>query len=538
MLGDNPEKSKNPLKKAMRRRNAKTVNFAPPTYHEPPEQDWSDEEDETNGDNEMQADAQSEQASQTQQAQNQQQSQHAQQAQAVQETTQQQRINSVSGTIHRVESEDSDDDPSSPVKAEAPAPLQTHTQDNISRSRNGTVRNTDSFFKDQETKKISLTPRLLSDERSAQIEPEIKQRASLDTFDKITADEKSKDGKKKEKKGMLSGLFKRKDKSGKGSKAEAEELDRTSEDSGRSPMSKDSMESDHAPERKPSKLQKHPPPVVLSPKQSPTETRAPIREFPQHTIQPSQTQQETEQLQTQPPQAVESTHAKQAPTHEKRSVFAPITGALRSKNSSQDMGDTHFKPVYSKKAKERFAIDESDSEDDRRSTMQSQLHRSISPVNAEDKRVRPDSTMRVSPMDTTTTIPHPSIARTPPVGQKTFESQQGTTPIEVPTSPSEQTASTSKQSPSIPTHTPSTSRSTPTWSDASLRSYMSNDQDIRDLLVIVHDKSNVMPVGPEHPLINGLFATERTKLADMQTQLDSMLMSWLSKKNQSATARV
>lgn len=36
----------------------------------------------------------------------------------------------------------------------------------VSRSRNGTVRNTDSFFKDDsvETKKISLTPNLLRDD--------------------------------------------------------------------------------------------------------------------------------------------------------------------------------------------------------------------------------------------------------------------------------------------------------------------------------------------------------------------------------------
>ena len=47
MLGDNPEKSKNPLKKAMRRRNAKTVQFAAPTYHDAPDIDYStDEEDE------------------------------------------------------------------------------------------------------------------------------------------------------------------------------------------------------------------------------------------------------------------------------------------------------------------------------------------------------------------------------------------------------------------------------------------------------------------------------------------------------------
>lgn len=46
MLGDNAEKSKNPLKKAMRRRNAKIVSFTTPTYFEPAEVDWSDTEQE------------------------------------------------------------------------------------------------------------------------------------------------------------------------------------------------------------------------------------------------------------------------------------------------------------------------------------------------------------------------------------------------------------------------------------------------------------------------------------------------------------
>lgn len=46
MLGDIPEKSKNPLKKAMRRRNGKTVQFAAPTYRDPPPMDYSTEEDE------------------------------------------------------------------------------------------------------------------------------------------------------------------------------------------------------------------------------------------------------------------------------------------------------------------------------------------------------------------------------------------------------------------------------------------------------------------------------------------------------------
>ena len=48
MLGDTAEKTKNPLKKAMRRRNARTVQFNPqPTYRDASDYEYSsDEEDE------------------------------------------------------------------------------------------------------------------------------------------------------------------------------------------------------------------------------------------------------------------------------------------------------------------------------------------------------------------------------------------------------------------------------------------------------------------------------------------------------------
>jgi len=45
MLGDTAEKTKNPLKKAMRRRNAKTVTFTAPTYVEASDYDYSSDED-------------------------------------------------------------------------------------------------------------------------------------------------------------------------------------------------------------------------------------------------------------------------------------------------------------------------------------------------------------------------------------------------------------------------------------------------------------------------------------------------------------
>lgn len=49
MLGDNAERSKNPLRKAMRRRNAKTVQFSDPTYYEASDIDYSTEEDDEAG---------------------------------------------------------------------------------------------------------------------------------------------------------------------------------------------------------------------------------------------------------------------------------------------------------------------------------------------------------------------------------------------------------------------------------------------------------------------------------------------------------
>lgn len=49
MLGDNPEKSKNPLKKAMRRRNAKTVQFSAPTYVEASDVEYSSDEEDGEG---------------------------------------------------------------------------------------------------------------------------------------------------------------------------------------------------------------------------------------------------------------------------------------------------------------------------------------------------------------------------------------------------------------------------------------------------------------------------------------------------------
>jgi hypothetical protein len=457
-------------------------------------------------------------------------------------------------------------DESSPVKSHAPdvaaAAANDHNGDMVTRSRKGVVRNTDSFFKDDsvETKKISLTPRLLRGDSEGSANPtdqDARQRPSLETFDKtLGPEEKGKDDKKKkEKKGMLSGLFKRKDKAPKTTKGEGEESDKVSEDSiGLSPPSKDSLDSptkvEGPPERRPSKLQKQPPGAVakLSPVDSkpfprdasPTSTTsiphptAPAPAPP--TLQPLQTGQQPRPRDDSSTSPTSPQPQNRSPTHEKKSIFAPISTVLKpsSVHSSFEQQEPVAKPIYSKRAKKRFAIDDSDSEDDRTPT--TDHHGSSSPVEpSDDYAPRTDSPAPVSPVELTQEKQQRlHIHATSSVGDNSHSntaprSESRTSPAHV--ADSDEGTTTTKASPSLDAPTPSTSRSTPTWSDASLRSYMDNDQGIKELLIIIHDSSNVNPVGPDHPLMGNLFVNERTRLAEMQSNLDAMLTNWVAKKN-------
>jgi hypothetical protein len=76
---------------------------------------------------------------------------------------------------------------------------------------------------------------------------------------------------------------------------------------------------------------------------------------------------------------------------------------------------------------------------------------------------------------------------------------------------------------------------TPTWSDASLRSYLDEENDIRDLFIIVHDKSNVPPAGSDLPITGRLFKEESKRLKEMSTQLDEMLVNWMSQRKRNST---
>lgn len=547
MLGDNAEKSKNPLKKAMRRRNAKTVQFTAPTYYEPSDNEYSDEEDGDDDQMDFDSDTRTEDAD------------DAGKQQGDDSSATAQATTMVNGSQRTASNESlTEVEPSSPVKAQAADPSLAH-QDSVSRSRKGVVRNTDSFFKDDsaETKKISLTPRLLrgDSDSPASAEQEVRQRPSLDNFDKIVGEEKPvKDEKKKEKKGMLSGLFKRKEKTPKGSKND-DSASKISEESLRpSTHSKDSLESvtkaENIPERRPSKLQKHPPTNIVSPKASPTEPRPPQTQASALTpaplapaplsipapTKPAPAPPTVRQVQSESSQ--ESLQPKVEPQAQLRSPEPSRFPSLQEKRPQEQPAEAPVKAVYAKRAKERFALEASDSDEEQPQTSMAppgEGRTSVSPLNetqpTSNTHRRNDSGMQISPIEPPATLETSFPESTKVMSHEMQESD--VTPIEA-----ENTASTSKASPStITTHTPSTSRSTPTWSDASLRTYMENDQDIKDLLIIVHDKSNVMPVGQDHPLMVNLFSNERSKLSEMQTQLDSMLMTWLSRKNANALLR-
>jgi len=78
--------------------------------------------------------------------------------------------------------------------------------------------------------------------------------------------------------------------------------------------------------------------------------------------------------------------------------------------------------------------------------------------------------------------------------------------------------------------TSSSTATSSTWNDVNLRAFFDSGSEIRDLLVVVYDKTDVEPVGPDHPVAGNLFKEQHSKLAEITTQLDNMLGDWLARK--------
>ena len=65
------------------------------------------------------------------------------------------------------------------------------------------------------------------------------------------------------------------------------------------------------------------------------------------------------------------------------------------------------------------------------------------------------------------------------------------------------------------------------WSDASLRAWLEDGSDVRDMMVLIRDTSGVVPVKADHPAMRGLWVEERKGVGRMMGELDGLLEGFL-----------
>ena len=575
------------LKQALKRRNAKMVQFTTPIYYEPSEVDWSedDERDPDELDINMHDNRSSQEHEPT--------TEHERAALAEQSAEQAANLavqNAAPGSTAAVA------DMSTQADAERPSDDSLERSDSGSkRSRNGTLRNTDSFFKDEtaEPKKLSLTPSLLRDAdqgvvaspRSSESKDKITSPVS-DIFENLDKGsptlEKFKDDrkKKKDKPGMLSGLFKRKEKKIKVDEAAGGTV-RTSqsdlegmiasaatssptESSFGSPK-EISPQASRRPSATGGKLTKSPPTAVQSTLPStsiPSTAGSSARISPSNSLRttsiPSTVasntaasglaqravtedaidRQNRQPLRIQPPgnstALASSSPSRDDSIKKDGGILSPLSGLVRDPNEP--------KKEKLKQAKQRMELDV-DSSPEREITplgnYRNATHTPPLRTAPSAPQQEPFSPEAVSPVDASFSDRFPpgldiskSVRSDSPVSPSTpTESTQSLhTPDTISEEPKNSTAPTSTASDSK-ARTGSASESE--WNDAALHHYLENDSanDVRDLLLLVHDKNDVKPVTKDHPIMKELnFEQHQKRLDAMSTQLDGLLNDFLARK--------
>lgn len=560
MLGDQAEKPKNPIKSAMRRRKAKGVTFAEPTYVDYSEIEYSTEDEDGDMDDHAQQEQQQQQQDQQQHI-----SQDQQQAGAKQLAKAEAGRLEASNSKPSAETKTGEDVDGDEVngkainrsseeifeasKSETPGPTRT---------KDGTVR--DSFFKDDtvETKKITLTPNLLRDDgapRTSSESRELKQRPSLDKLEKDNIlgreDKRKKDKKDKDKKpSAIRSFFTRGGKK-KLTDDDDESLGKRSMDSstdnghGRELEDADdrqSPESAPAPQRQPSKLQKQP-------RTEPSPTRKPGPSAREAAPDAST----VNNVANVPPATMRivDESAQDSRDNAPRPDNTRETGGQRSAaarvapSRTQD-GDSPSQMVTS--AKTRAPLDDSDSGDDDaagprgRRTAQSGDERegTRGPRQPQNLGGAPKESSAPTKVQAAVELVSgspvqisPATSNNPPalMGDTSSQEDQSSpisSPSPEPLDGDEGSRARHRKEDSVTTSTSTTISST--WNDTSLRAFFDSGSDIRDMLVVVYDKSDVVPAGPDHPVAGTLFREQNAKLAEITTQLDNMLGDWLARK--------
>ena len=598
MLGDTAEKTKNPLKKAMRRRNAKTVQFTAPTYFEASEVEYSSDEDD--GDELFGgADPTQAQAQNTDEA-----------AEAEQEDGLQVQPLKVNGGKKDAKGATDEAARTSEEAAKGEGDKSRSSDEIFDRpmdpkvSRNGTMRNTDSFFKDDnaETRKITLTPNLLRDDSSTSTTGSRERGPSLESLEKNGFADKVKDDKKKKDKkpGMLSGLFKRKEKKPKGSAgldSFDSDAEKQSEEFGRnSPQAKESTEVTvdrpwteqpalESPQRAPSKgkLQK----PQRSRDESPSKaTKGILKTESSEAVAAQNTAREAPSSKpAAQPVAPASTMRLVAPEQQespKQSTEERITSPVnrsRSNSSASKLNPINMlksqpsndepRPEKVKKAKQRVQLDDFDSEEGEKNDPfadptsastgaqaepESSGRLSESPVQIsaadaqppgkeatqekeldQDSQQLPGLTADTSSQETPSPVSTPSPSASPSTSAPPKPHLSASQPISSP-SPTSAIPPPSRPAP-VPTKememsppVSAESSTLPAWSDSSLRTYLDDGSDIRDMLVCINDTTGVVPVGPEHPIMSQLFKEETRAVTRLGGELDNLLNNWIETK--------
>ena len=463
-------------------------------------------------------------------------------------------------------------------------------EDTLPRSRNGTVRNTDSFFKDEsrETRKITLTPNLLREDNSGTPRSSDSSRGpSLEGLDKGVASEKSKDDKKKKEKktGMLSGLFKRKDKKDKGRNNEDDTSDqeKVSGEILRGPSPKDF--NDVSPtERRPSdpdtsqrdrrvssrgKLQKLKADgtankgrqVAVDDSAEPVSRPGSKTGINDMTMGPT--------LRTADGEGSKSPHFYQsnALLGREDTTSSGQTKAIKQQEPASDTGgmldnlDVSKEMGYAKS----FQKDQEELQSHSRSA---QERLSDSPVRISPSEVtgtqnnqasnagKQNQSAKYSPSTSSsssqsfvevqnteppkkTPISDPDLSEDPSKMTSSSKKESQLSPENVlhknQSSISSQTSSSKDTAESTSTLSETLSPRLPDWSDASLLSYLNEGSDMRDLLLLIQNKFETVSVGLDHPAVEEVFGAERNTLVGMSQRLDQLLGSWMNKKTEHET---
>ncbi|PNS19282.1 Tip elongation aberrant protein Tea4 [Sphaceloma murrayae] len=575
MLGDNPERSKNPLKKAIKRRATKTVQFAPPTYVEASDYEYSDEEDDQVP--EMRFGTNSVGGSTGNSPQ--------QQQTATVDT-----IQNANGSPDNITTQTASTQASPTQSTDAPLSPKILEKDEaaaLTKSRKGTARNADSFLKDDtaETRKFTLTPNLLRDDSGKSSRLSEGPSMRMETADPFAPDPKDDKRKKEKKQGMLSGLFKSKKKEKEKAKKKEfvneNEVERVSLDTARhstaslpatDPVAKGREVMERKLSQKSRKLQKQSPgstPVstapttpIDSPAQNPLGITTSQQQPYMAELEGSQVAYEAptgleETIRIAPPAWKESSNAKKGkvkPAQQRQALDdfdeqeedeARASGSLDS-NDIRNGSFMHGTEAVHIPMRPSGEFDSSDGEEKGDDTGEEGKDGSSTPPSIleitevpEGKSSPADNVVRSQSDDDKTDddpTPVPSKPHSPhaAVDSTSFAPQSTRSLAAVADGssmdPQRQNSKSSTGSSRANMSPSPASTNATTWSDAGLRAWLDGDNDVKDMLTIIYDTSNVKPVGPDHPLMKDLFKEEQESLSKMSIELDGLLHGFLSRK--------